>query len=205
MSLTQGHTTFQSHRWPYLTQHLPISHGQTGRCSAWHCPWPAFPFQVMLQKAAEELSFLYHLHLAGRSSQCFINHLSLLYHLLNWVRTTQTCCVRRLLLLMRGRARRGSPDPRHLSPALLQPSCINRSVIPARLCLLLLLPVFNNIINVWFRFLLNIGPESGAGVTSSQKNWNSLLRSTSFINLSWFAKLFDCTRSFHPPCWPGSW
>lgn len=64
---------------------------------------PAFPSQVMLQKAAKELSFLYHLHIAGRSGQCFINHLSLSYRLLNWVSTARTCCVRCLLLLVEGK------------------------------------------------------------------------------------------------------
>lgn len=37
-----------------------------------HCP--AFPFQVMLQQAAEEPSFPCPLLVTRRSSQCFINH-----------------------------------------------------------------------------------------------------------------------------------
>jgi len=58
----------------------------------------------MLQKAAEELSFPYHLHIAGRSSQCFINHLSLPHLLLKWVRAARTCCVRPLLPLVEGKS-----------------------------------------------------------------------------------------------------
>lgn len=34
-------------------------------------PWPAFPFQVTLQKAAEELAFPYHLHIAGKKQPMF--------------------------------------------------------------------------------------------------------------------------------------
>lgn len=100
----------------------------------------------------------------------------------------------------RGRAHRGSPDPRHLSHSTPPTAGVNRSVSPARLRLLLLLPVFNNIINVWFIFLLNIGPEAGLASLPPRRTGTarSELRA-SFINLSWFVKLVDCTKSFHPP------
>lgn len=63
------------------------------------CPLASVSFQVILKKAAEGLSFPYPLHIIVGSSQGFINHLSLLYHLLNWVRTARACCVRHLLLV----------------------------------------------------------------------------------------------------------
>lgn len=88
-----------------LSNLTPPCSAQTNGALARQCSilQPAFPSQVMLQKAAKELSFLYHLHIAGRSGQCFINHLSLSYRLLNWVSTARTCCVRCLLLLVEGK------------------------------------------------------------------------------------------------------
>lgn len=84
--------------------------------------------------------------------------------------------------------------------ALCHPACSTSLVGPRAsrsLPRLFLLPAFNNIINVWFGFLLNIGLEAGVVSLPPRQIRTACLEVPilTFICLS--CKLFDCPPLFH--------